>query len=139
MNNKEIKLEIPKDLQNLEIVTKIDEYLDENFENFELNEELKQHLETNYSIYSLYKFSNPEKWIELRKKTTSLPEDYEFVLVDKENKKVKFLNFYNVKDIYLADTFALLSEKYQNTKKDCIANLKIDLPNNLEKTKLLED
>ncbi|MBY7704662.1 hypothetical protein JIY74_31210 [Vibrio harveyi] len=61
MNNKEIKLEIPKDLQNLEIVTKIDEYLDENFENFELNEELKQHLETNYSIYSLYKFSNSEK------------------------------------------------------------------------------
>ncbi|WP_434325819.1 hypothetical protein [Mycoplasma leachii] len=111
---KRIHLVVPEtDYQFEQLKGEIEIYIDERQHDIE---DLIEYPRLAYEIKDLWKSKNYEKLEEL-KEQLKLDHNFDFLLVEKSNNRIKFLTSDDLKTITLADFYAKLAEEFQEKKR----------------------
>ncbi|QVK02395.1 hypothetical protein I7636_02315 [Mycoplasma mycoides subsp. capri] len=111
---KRIHLVVPEtDYQFKQLKGEIDLYIDERKYDIE---ELSEYPRLTYEIKDLCEYKNYEKLEEL-KEELKLDYEFDFLLVEKSNNRMKFLTSDDLNTITLADFYAKLAEEFQEKKR----------------------
>ncbi|ABC01609.1 hypothetical protein [Mycoplasma capricolum] len=110
---KRVHLVVPEtDYQFKELKGEIDLYIDERQYDIE---NLIEYPQLVYEIKDLWNYKNYEKLEEL-KKQLKLDHNFDYLLVEKSNNRMKFLTSNDLHTITLADFYAKLAEEFQEKK-----------------------
>ncbi|AJK51323.1 hypothetical protein [Mycoplasma capricolum] len=110
---KKIHLVVPEtDYQFEQLKDEIDLYIDNRQYDIE---DLIEYPELTYEIKNLWKYKNYEKLEEL-KEQLKLDYNFDYLLVEKSNNRMKFLTGDDLNTITLADFYAKLAEEFQEKK-----------------------
>ncbi|WP_434333551.1 hypothetical protein V2P58_04220 [Mycoplasma capricolum subsp. capricolum] len=110
---KKIHLVVPEtDYQFKQLKGEIEIYTDERQHDIE---DLIEYPQLVYEIKDLWEYKNYEKLEELREEL-KLDYEFDFLLVEKSNNRMKFLTSDGLNTITLADFYAKLAEEFQEKK-----------------------